>query len=272
MASAAATSHGTATSGSAHRWGPLWGARPDDWALSEQQQIPSYVAAIERVGLEPGQRVLDIGCGAGTFLRLVADRGARAFGIDAAEALIQLARERVPEGELRVGDMQALPYENDTFDLVTGFTSFFFADDIVAALREAGRVAKPGAPVVIQVWGPHERNDLEAMKVIVRPFLPPRPPDAPPEPELWRQGVLEDLAARAGLEPEVAFDTTWAYHYPDEATLRRAMVAPAGIAALVGREREAEVKDAIAAGLAKHRSADGSYRLQNEFHYLIARA
>jgi ubiquinone/menaquinone biosynthesis C-methylase UbiE len=55
--------------------------------------------------------------------------------------------------------MEALPYEDDSFDLVTGFNSFFFATDIVAALREAGCVAKPGAPVVIQVWGPHERKN-----------------------------------------------------------------------------------------------------------------
>ena len=124
---------------------------------------------------KPGQLVLDIGCGVGAFLRLVADRGARAFGLDASEALIELARSRLPDADLRVGDMEALPYDDDAFDLVTGFNSFFFANDIVAALREAGRVAKPGAPVVIQVWGPHERNDLEAMKEIVRPFMPPRP-------------------------------------------------------------------------------------------------
>jgi hypothetical protein len=46
--------------------------------------------------------------------------------------------------------------------------SFFFANDVVAAMREAGRVAKPGAPVVIQAWGAHERCDLEAMKQIAR--------------------------------------------------------------------------------------------------------
>ena len=168
--------------------------------------------------------------------------------------------------------MEALPYADDTFDLVTGFNSFFFADDIVAALREAGRVAKPGAPVVIQVWGPHERNDLEAMKEIVRPFMPPRPPGTPLEPDYSKDGVLEDAAKRAGLEPESAFDATWAYEYPDDDTLRRAMVAPAGIAALVGSEREEAVKDAIVEGLATRRSADGGYRLQSEFHCLIARA
>jgi ubiquinone/menaquinone biosynthesis C-methylase UbiE len=90
--------------------------------------------------------VLDIGCGAGAFLRLLADRGVEAFGLDASDVLIGLARSRLPEADLRVGEMEVLPYDDDTFDLVTGFNSFFFANDMVAALREAGRVARPGAP------------------------------------------------------------------------------------------------------------------------------
>ena len=260
------------TTGSAERWGPLWGARPADWALNEDRQSPTYEAALARVSLKPGQAVLDIGCGVGTFLRLITDRGARAFGLDASAALIDFARQRLPEADLRVGDMEALPYRDDSFDLVTGFNSFFFANDIVAAIREAGRVAKPGAPVVIQVWGPHEQNDLEAMKEIVRPFLPPRPADAAPEPDYAKLGVLEDIAIRAGLTPEQAFDTTWSYRFPDHATLRRALVAPAGIGTLVGPAREEAVKDAIIDGLAAHRTADGGYRLQNSFHYLLARA
>jgi cyclopropane fatty-acyl-phospholipid synthase-like methyltransferase len=84
------------TSSSAVRWGPLWGARARDWVLSEEQQIPSYEAALAHVGLGESQLVLDVGCGAGTFLRLVADRGARPVGLDASEALIELARTRVP--------------------------------------------------------------------------------------------------------------------------------------------------------------------------------
>ena len=261
-----------ATAGSAERWGPLWGARPADWALNEGQQAPTYEEALRRVGLRDGQLVLDIGCGAGTFLRLVSRRGARPVGLDASEALLELARERVPDAELRTGEMEALPYESDRFDLVCGFNSFFFANDIVAAVREAGRVAKPGAPVVIQVWGPHDQNELEAMKEIARPFLPPRPADAPPEPDYSQPGVLEDIATRAGLEPEQTFDVSWAYEYPDDATARRALVAPAGLALLVGRDREEQLKDAIVAGLAEHRSADGGYQLRNAFHGLIARA
>lgn len=268
----AETAQVAGTTGSAERWGPLWGARPADWALNEDRQTPTYEAALARVGLEAGQAVLDIGCGVGTFLHLVTERGARAFGLDASAALIDFARQRLPAADLRVGDMEALPYEDRAFDLVTGFNSFFFGNDIVAAVREAGRVAKPGAPVVIQVWGHHESNDLEAMKEIVRPFMPTRPPDAPPEPDYAKAGVLEDIATQAGLTPEQAFDTTWSYQFPNEHTLRRALVAPAGIAPLVGPAQEEAVKDAIVAGLAAHRTADGGYSLRNQFHYLIAHA
>jgi SAM-dependent methyltransferase len=265
------TSTTQAASGSAERWGPLWGARPADWALSEDQQTPTYESALERVGLEPGQSVLDIGCGVGSFLRLVADRGGRAFGLDASEALIELARERLPEADLRVGEMEALPYDDDSFDLVTGFNSFFFANDVVAALSEARRVAKPGTPVVIQVWGPHAKNDLEAMKEVARPFFPPRPADAPPEPDYSTPGALEEIAVQAGLTPEQAFDASWAFEFSDEETMTRALIAPAGLAVLVG-EREPEFKQALVDGLARYRTTDGAYQLSNTYHYLIARA
>jgi SAM-dependent methyltransferase len=262
----------TRASGSAERWGPLWGARPDDWALSEDQHLAGYEEALRRIALHEGDHVLDIGCGAGTFLRFVAGHGAVPHGIDASEALIALARERLPDADLRVGDMEALPYEDSAFELVTGFTSFFFANDMVAALREAARVAKPGSPVVIQVWGAHERCDLQAMKEIARPFFPPRPPDAPPDPDLSVPGALEAIAVDAGLTPTESFDASWAYEYPDSDTLARALVAPAGLAVLVGVDREDEVRAAIVEGLAPHRLADGNYRLENEYHYLIAHA
>ena len=138
----------------------------------EDRQLPTYEAALARTGLEAGWRVLDVGCGAGSFLRLVAARGGIGYGVDASDALVSFARSRLQDADVRVGEMEQLPWDGGTFDLVTGFNAFFFANDMVAALREAGRVAKPGAPVVIQVWGAHERCDLEAMKQVARPFLP----------------------------------------------------------------------------------------------------
>ena len=98
--------------------------------------------------------MLDLGCGAGTFLRAAADRGARVSGLDASPALLELAREHVPEADLRDRRPAGPPLRRRRrFDAVTSFTSFWFAADPVEALREAGRVAKPGAPVLVAVHG-----------------------------------------------------------------------------------------------------------------------
>ena len=261
----------TTTAGSAQQWGPLWGARPREWAASEELQRPTYEEAIRRVGVSPGQRVLDVGCGAGVFLRMVADNGAVPFGLDASEALVELARERVPGADVRVGEMERLPYANDSFDLVTGFNSYFFAADMVAALRESGRVAKRGAPVVIQVWGPPDHNDLEAMKRVARPYAPPPPPGAPKLPPLWRPGALEELAQEAGLTPGETFDIAYSFEYPDEEALARLLTAPMGLAVLAG-DREPQLRRDIVDALAPHRRPDGGYRLRTEFHCLVARA
>ena len=166
-------------SASARDWGALWGDRPSAWAVTEEQQTPVYEAALSHVVLELGDRVLDVGCGTGVFLRMCADRGADVAGIDAAEGLLTIARARVPHADLRHGDMQALPFPEDAFELVTGFTSFFFAEDIVAALREAGRVARPGAPIVIQVFGPPERCDRTSTRTTTRSRTRCSPPAAP---------------------------------------------------------------------------------------------
>lgn len=258
-------------SGSAERWGPRWGARAQDWAATEEQQRPTYDETIRRVGIGPGQRVLEVGCGSGVFLRAAADAGAQVTGLDASEALIALARARVPEAELVVGDLQFLPYADDAFDVVAGFNSFFFADDLVAALAEAGRVARPGGSVVIQVWGKHGTCDLDAIKPVVRPFFPGYDPHAPPPPDLAAPGMLEGLAAAAGLAPAAAFDVAWEYVYADEDELARSMLSAAGVGVAAG-EREPEVRAALLEALAPFRAGDGSYRLRNEWHVLVAEA
>jgi hypothetical protein len=107
---------------------------------------------------------------------------------------------------------------------------------------------------------------------VIRPFLPPRPPDAPAEPDLSAPGVLEDIARAAGLTPAGTFDVSWAYEFADDEELGRGMVAPAGIAELVGPAHEQDVRRQMVDALAPFRADDGRYRLENEFHFVIARA
>jgi len=261
----------TEARGSAERWGPYWGARADAWAATEEQQLPTYEEAIRRLGIGKGVNVLEVGCGSGVFLRAAADRGARVAGLDASEALLDLARTRVPEADLRVGDLQFLPFADDGFDVVAGFNAFFFAADMVAALREAGRVARRGGSVVIQVWGLHGRCSLDAIKPIVRPYFPGADPNAPPPPDLAVPGVLEGIATVAGLTPKTAFDIAWPYVYDDEDALTRSLLSAGGVGVVAG-EREPEVRDALIDVLAPYRTADGGYVLENEWHFLIATA
>jgi ubiquinone/menaquinone biosynthesis C-methylase UbiE len=261
----------TIMSMSARHWGALWSHRPRAWALSEQQHAPVYEQTLRHTGLKPGDRVLDLGCATGVFLRMCADRKAIVAGVDASAGLLALARTRVSGADLRVADLQTLPYPDDTFDLVTGFRSFFFAEDIIAALREARRVARPDAQVVIQVFGRPEHCDLEAVKEAAAQIGVAPPPDER-ERAHWRP-IVEELAPRAGLAVEHSFEVTSRYAYADDTAVLDAMFAAVpGVAAIAGPEQGPELHVAILRALAHRRRPDGSYCISNRWHTVIARA
>ena len=212
----------------AQRWGRLWGSRAEDWALTEEQQLPTYEAALDRVGIGAGQRVLEVGCGSGVFLRAAAERGVAVTGVDCGAAGGARTRSGAGGGAL-VGDLQALPFDDDSFDVVAGFNAFFFAEDMVAALREAGRVARPGGSVVIQVWGRHGTCDLDAIKPVVRPYFPGYDERRAPA-GLAEPGTLEGIAAAAGLKRAETFDVSWVYVYADDDALTRSLLSAGGAA------------------------------------------
>ena len=143
---------------------------------------------------------------------------------------------------------------------------------MVAALREAGRVAKPGSPVVIQVWGAHGRCSLDAIKPLVRPFFPGYDPDAPPPPDLAAPGALEGIASAAGLTPTDAFDVSWSYVYEDDEALLRGMLSAGGVGEAAGHAHEPGLRAGLLEALAPFRTAGGGYRLENEWHTLVATA
>ena len=126
-----------------------------------------YEHVLKRAEIGSDSRVLDCGCGAGRFARMATDRGASVAGIDAAAELIEVAAERVPEGDFRVGDIEALPWEDDSFDLVTGFSTFQFADDKVQALREARRVSRRSVAAVIPTRVPES-----GIAAVFKPVFP----------------------------------------------------------------------------------------------------
>ena len=96
-----------------------WGRKAADFAtLSEPGNCREYVAVHHRLGVDAGDRVLDVACGSGLAIELARLRGASCSGIDASARLVAVARDRNPESDIRVGDMQALPWDPASFDVV----------------------------------------------------------------------------------------------------------------------------------------------------------
>ncbi len=120
--------------------------------------------------------------------------------------------------------MEDLPWGDDTFDLVAGFNSFFIADDMGAALKEARRAARPGGSVALTVFGRPDHCDSTEMFGAVRRLVmgdEAPAPDGDDGPKLHDPGVLEEMARGAGLDPVEAEFLEFTETYPDLATLLR---------------------------------------------------
>ncbi len=203
---------------------------------------------------------------------IAASRGAAVSGFDAADPLLAIARERVPSGTFRLADLEEVPFDDGSFDVVTGFNAFQFASDPVRALAEARRVARKGGQVAVMTWGQPEGMEAAAIVASLRPLLPPPPPGAPGPFALSDETKLRGLAEAAGLIPEDVVDVDCTWRYPDEATALRGL-GSSGVAArargLAGAEA---VDDAHRAAIAPFRQADGAFRIGATCRFLVARA
>lgn len=251
--------------------GRLWGARARNWAEAQEGQCAAaYHAVLDHAGVGPGARHLDVGCGAGMAAMLSAQRGAAVAGIDAAATLLAIARERTPTGAFHHGDLEALPFDDDAFDLVTGFNSFQYAADPARALREAGRVARPCGMVAIMTWGDPAGMEASSLVAALKPLLPAPPPGAPGPFALSDETALRAFAAAAGLTPGAVFDVDTHWAYPDEATALRGL-GSAGVAVrAVEHSGEAAFIAAHRAALAPFRQPDGGFRIGACFRCLVA--
>jgi SAM-dependent methyltransferase len=259
--------------GSAEAQGKLWGPGARDWAeLNEPSCTPFYEAVFDAIAVGPGMVMLDAGCGGGFALQLAAKRGAMLTGFDACAQLLDIARERVPGADLRQGDLESLPFAEDTFDAITAFNSVQYAADPVAAMRELCRVAKPGAPVGIVTWGAPERCESRVILAAIGGLLPPPPPGAEGPFALSVPGKLEEMAEAAGLIPDRADEIPTPLIYPDLDTAVRTQLSSGPARKAVDHAGEPATRKALATAFAGSRQPDGSYRQDNAFRYVIARA
>jgi SAM-dependent methyltransferase len=251
----------------------LWGTAPRDWAqLAEPENLPLYERMLEAAGVGEGTALLDVGCGSGLLCQLASGRGAHVCGIDACPELLEIARERTPSGDLREGDLAALPFAAGSFDVVTGANAFQFAPDPAESFAEAARVLGPGGRLVAAVFAEPERNDGTvlhlAMKQLVEQVEGKEDGYAPYA--LSAAGGLEQAVGDAGLAVREADELPVAWHYADRDTTLRALLCSAGGARAARAAGREQVVAALSDALVQFTGADGAVTIHNLFRYVVA--
>jgi ubiquinone/menaquinone biosynthesis C-methylase UbiE len=129
-----------------------------------QERLRIALALVDRIGLPRQTPVLDVGCGAGYATVALAERGYCVEGVDAAQAMVDLARARIMRAGLessarsRLGDVHKLTFPDAAFDLVIALGVLPWLPAITPPLHEMARVLTPGGYIVVSVdnrWGLH---------------------------------------------------------------------------------------------------------------------
>jgi ubiquinone/menaquinone biosynthesis C-methylase UbiE len=129
------------------------------WAPRYDGPNPATALDDEVVGAllaeAPTGIALDAACGTGRHARRLAELGHRVVGVDASEAMLAVAAAKVPDADLRVGTLDALPLDDDAVDLAVCSLALTHVEDLAGAVREIARVVRPGGTVVLSDMHPY---------------------------------------------------------------------------------------------------------------------
>lgn len=135
----------------------------EQWDELRRLHVPDDAvekAMLDIVGTTPFQSMLDIGTGTGLLLKLFAPLYTRGIGVDINREMLAVARVNldhagISHAQVRLGDVAALPVDNETFDLVTIYQVLHFLDDPQSAIGEAQRVMRAGGRLIIVDFATH---------------------------------------------------------------------------------------------------------------------
>jgi ubiquinone/menaquinone biosynthesis C-methylase UbiE len=181
----------------------------EDWARFYSDSKPATLNAQNLISrrrfaldmletrISPGSNVLDIGCGTGHLAGELMQRGYAAWGVDLSEAMVEYAREHYDPDRFRVGDIEQIPFPDNTFDAVMCLGVMEYLEKDEPALREMWRVLKSGGHAVITTPSlvcPFFHMDMavQKMRVAARPIV-----------GFFRRRASEKPSPRAGQLPHV---------------------------------------------------------------------
>jgi SAM-dependent methyltransferase len=159
------------------------------WMAGDFGQIANFTVQaaeefVQRLGIAPGSKVLDVACGTGNTAIPAARTGAEVVGVDIATNLLEQARQRAAAENLSVrfheGDAEDLPFPDHSFDVVLTMFGAMFAPRPEKVAAELTRVCRPGGMVAMANWTPEGfvgKNFALTAKMV--------PPPPVPAPVLW---------------------------------------------------------------------------------------
>ena len=231
---------------------------------------------VDRLGLKPGSKVLDVACGTGNLAIPAARLGANVTGVDIAPNSVEQARTNAAREGLTAqfdeGDAEALPYADASFDAVITMFGAMFAPrpDLVAA--ELKRVTKPGGLIAMANWTP--TGFIGQMFKLTASYVPP--PPGMTSPVLWgKEDVVRERFGDGVSKIETASRiVTWVFPFSPAEVVEhfRLYYGPANKAfGLLDEEKQAAMRKELTELWEKNNAAkDGTTSVEAE--YLEVRA
>jgi ubiquinone/menaquinone biosynthesis C-methylase UbiE len=259
-----------------------WGKQADrvrDWGM------PVSVAMVESLGLQPGQRVLELAAGPGDTGFLAAELirpGGTLISSDGAEPMIEVARARaaqlgITNVEFRQLELEWIDLETASVDAVLVRWGIMLAVDPEAAAREIRRVLRPSSHAALAVWDLRERNPwatLPSNALLELGLAEPPDPNLPGPFALAEEGRLAELLQDAGFTDVEVVPVSVARRYAsaDEIVAESADVSPSFSThwRKLSPDDQARVTAHIAAGATQYTGEDGTVTVPGVS--LVARA
>jgi len=174
---------------------------------------------LDRIGVRPGEDVLDVATGTGNVALRAAAAGANVVGLDLTPELFATAWRRMDEWGVEVdwveGDAEELPFDDESFDAVLSVFGVQFAPRHQIVASELSRVTRPGGRIGLVSWTPE--GLIGELFTVMGRYMPVPPSYASPPPLWGSEPYVRGLFANAGIELEFARGRNpWRFHSAEE--------------------------------------------------------
>lgn len=253
------------------------------WSAGDFGQIAqAYTSGaaefIERLDLQPGEKVLDVACGTGNLAIPAARAGAIVTGVDIAPNLIEQARKRAEaEGvdcQFDEGDAEALPYADGSFDTIVTMFGAMFAPRPEKVAEELARVCRSGGRIAMANWTPS--GFIGQMFKLTASHVPP--PNMP-SPVLWGDPVTVSERLKKGISDLQLNRRMITFNFPfspyEVVEHFRLYYGPTQ-KAFAALEEDKDKQNALRRDLEKHweehnKTADGTTMVDSEYLEVMAK-